>query len=383
MKLLHVISSIDPRGGGPIEALKQLYIPLTAMGNQMEVACLDNSSASFLKDVPFPVYALGPSYTGYRYNPKLVTWLKSRASNYDAIIVRGIWQYHSLAVWRALASTNTPYFVFTHGMLDPWFKHAYPLKHVKKWLYWPWAEYRVLRDARAVLFTSEEERLLARESFWLYRCNEAVVNYGTAIPAGNANAQRRLFLDNYPELENKRLLLFLSRIHPKKGCDILIEAFSRIAGRDHSLHLIMAGPDQIGWKGDLVKLSEKLGVADRITWTGMLTGDLKWGAYHAAEVFVLPSHQENFGIVVAESLAAGTPVLISNKVNIWREVERDKAGLIAEDNTASLADFLNQWLELPVKERVTVSELAKNCFVTRFEITEASKSLIETIQGLI
>ena len=82
----------------------------------------------------------------------------------------------ALVFWLALESLrkqgfHTPaYFVFTHGMLDPWFKRTYPLKHLKKWLYWPWAEYRVLRDAQAVLFTCEEERILARQSFWLYKC---------------------------------------------------------------------------------------------------------------------------------------------------------------------------------------------------------------------
>ena len=103
-------------------------------------------------------------------------------AQFDAVIVHGLWQYSSFGVWRALAGTDTPYFVFPHGMLDPWFKRTYPAKHFKKLLYWPWAEYRVLRDAAAVLFTSEEERRLARESFALYRAREVVVNYGTAAP---------------------------------------------------------------------------------------------------------------------------------------------------------------------------------------------------------
>ncbi|MEB0151131.1 glycosyltransferase, partial [Pseudomonas sp. CCC2.2] len=82
--------------------------------------------------------------------------------------------------WRALAKKKIPYFIFTHGMLDPWFKKNYPLKHLKKWLYWTWGEYRVLRDAKAVLFTCEEEKILARQSFWLYKANEVVTAFGTA-----------------------------------------------------------------------------------------------------------------------------------------------------------------------------------------------------------
>src|SRR6266481_4864459 len=107
-----------------------------------------------------------------------------------------------------------------------WFKRAYPLKHLKKWLYWPWAEYRVLRNASAVCFTCEEERKLARQSFWLYRCNEKVVAFGTAAPGGDAQAQKRLFLSHYMELQGRRFILFLGRIHPKKGCDLVIRAFT-------------------------------------------------------------------------------------------------------------------------------------------------------------
>src|SRR5258706_5140390 len=126
-------------------------------------------------------------------------------------------------------------------MLDPWFKRAYPLKHLKKWLYWPWGDYRVLRDARAVLFTSDEERLQARRSFWLYRANEEVVAYGTTAPPENAVALREGFLSMHPELRGRRLLLFLSRIHEKKGCDLLVRAFAELAGTEPTLHLVMAG----------------------------------------------------------------------------------------------------------------------------------------------
>ena len=102
-------------------------------------------------------------------------------------------------------------------MLDPWFKRQYPLKHVKKWLYWPSAEYRVLRDASAVLFTSEEERRLARRSFWLYRCNEMVINYGTAAPPADDGASADRFRRAFPSVGDKRIILFLGRIHEKKG----------------------------------------------------------------------------------------------------------------------------------------------------------------------
>lgn len=153
LRILHVISSVNPQGGGPIAGLKQLISQYKDLGVTAEVACCDAPDAGWHDSADLPkIHALGPSYRNYAYTPKLLPWLQQNATRFDAVIVDGIWQYHSLAVRQALVDTQTPYFVFTHGMLGPWFKKTYPLKHLKKWLYWPWADYRVLRDAKAVLF---------------------------------------------------------------------------------------------------------------------------------------------------------------------------------------------------------------------------------------
>lgn len=119
-------------------------------------------------------------------------------------------------------------------MLDPYFKHRYPAKHLKKWLVWPWSEYRVLRDAEAVLFTSETERQRARESFWLYRARERAVGYGISPPNLHPG-QIEAFREAFSDLRGKRFLLFLGRIHPKKGCDLLIEGFARTTRCDLAL----------------------------------------------------------------------------------------------------------------------------------------------------
>jgi glycosyltransferase involved in cell wall biosynthesis len=382
MNLLHVISSVNPTGGGPAEGVRQLGTTLNSQGHRVEVASLDPPGAVYARQFPLPVYALGPTTLGYAFSPRLIPWLRSNRSRYDAIIVSGIWQFHSFGTWRALRNSSTPYVLFTHGMLDPWFKKQYPLKHVKKWMYWPWAEYRVLRDAQAVLFTCEEERVLARQSFWLYRCNEVVVNYGTASPTGDPQSEVDKFFGRYPDLRGKKLALFMGRVHPKKGCDLLIEAFAKALADHSEWHLVIAGPDQVGWQEKLQHLAERLGIASRITWTGMISGGMKWGALRAAEVFVLPSHQENFGIVVAEALAAGAPTLISHKVNIWREVQADGAGLVAEDTLSGTCEFFRSYLNLPDEEKLAMRQLARQCFEQRFEIKKAANTLHEVLAAI-
>ena len=328
------------------------------------------------------MHKLGPSFSKYGFARLLVPWVKRNAPRFDIIVVNGIWQYHSFAIWGALRRSRTPYVVFTHGMLDPWFKRRYPLKHLKKWLYWPWAEYRVLRDAAAVFFTCTEEMILARQSFWLYRANEIVVDYGTAGPPDNEHEQRSAVTSAFPCLQGKRVALFLGRIHPKKACDLVIEAFARELASDPDWHLVMAGPDQTNWRAGLESAARKLGVIDRITWAGVVSGPTKWGLIRAAEVFLLPSHQENFGIAVAEALACGVPVLISDKVNIWREVEQDGAGFVADDTGAGLSSIVRRWTALTPDQQSAMRQNARACFEQHFEIQKASRNLISQLSSI-
>lgn len=381
MRNLHVIASVDPATGGPVEGVIQLNRVLEAQGHSAEVACIDPPDSAFLRDFPLKVHAFGPGKGSYAYAPKLLAWLKENASKYDAVIVDGLWQYNSFAVWKALKGTSTPYFVFSHGMLDPWFNQAYPLKKLKKNLYWRWGMYGVLRDANAVLFTCEEEKILAAQSFRPYKVNGVVVKYGTPGPTGDLDRQREAFRSAFPELKDKRVLLYLSRIHEKKGCDILIEAFAKIAPLDPDLRLAMVGPGQASLISSLQQLSESLGVGDKVVWPGMLSGDLKWGAFAAAEAFVLSSHQENFGIVVAEALACSTPVLISNKVNIWREIERDSGGLVADDTLEATTKMLEKWNAMGEANRIAMKVTARSCFEKNFEITTAAESLVSAIRA--
>ena len=352
---------------------------MNARGHRVEVASLDAPEDPWVRSCGLPVHACGPAALAYGYSRRLVPWLQANMANYDAVIVNGIWEYHSLAVRRALRTSQTPYFVFPHGMLDPWFRKTFPLKHLKKSLYWPWGGYPVLRDAEAVIFTAEEERLLARESFPLYSCREKVVSLGTSGAPPDAAAQRRAFFEQFPETRDQRVLLFMGRIHPKKGCDLAIEAFASVLRGQPGWRLVFAGPDQIGWQNVLKTRAAALGIADRITWTGMLTGDAKWGAYRAADALLLPSHQENFGMVVSEALACGVPGLISNKVNIWREVLQDGAGIVAVDDLEGVCQLLRTWTSMNSADQSSMRQRARRCFEQRFEINKAADSILSCI----
>jgi glycosyltransferase involved in cell wall biosynthesis len=365
---------------------------LRQQGCDREIVSLDAPTDPWVKACPLPVHALGishPSYLKirkklpwlrYGYTPHFVPWLKANARRYDAVIVNGLWNYSSLGAWRALRKSGARYFVYPHGMLDPYFNTVQPVKRYAKQLLWWFSEGPLIANATSVMFVTEEERQLARNSFWPYRAKDRVVPYGIVDLAGDPKAQKAAFRAAFPQFAARNFILFLSRIHPKKGCDLLVEAFAKVAAKDPEMDLVMAGPDSVGWVKKLQDLAAARGIADRIHWTGMLTGDLKWGAFHASSAFVLPSHQENFGIVVAEAMACGKPVLTTLKVNTWREVQDCGGGFIVNDDLDGVTQMLEQFLGLSAEERQSIGARARVGFREKFDLGSLAPQLIEALR---
>lgn len=382
MNILHVIPSINPASGGPAEGLRQLCHIYHMGGHSVSVATLDSPDLVKKYNFPAEVFALGPGLGLYGYTRGAVKWFKANISKYDVVFINCIWQYNTLAAYEALAKTKIPYAVFTHGMLDPYFKRRFPLKHIKKSIYWHLFLQQILANATTVLFTCEEEKILARESFPRYKVREMIVPYGTFGPECDTAQAVEEFLTKWPHLRGKRLALSMGRIHPKKGTDILIEAFAESLAKDPSWHLVIAGPDQIGMQKQLQALAERVGLEGKITWTGMLRDNLKWGALTAAEVFVLPSHQENFGIVVAEALVCSVPVILSDKVNIWREVVNYWAGLVCDDTMVGTRNALRRWAELSQEEIAALRLRSRKCFDDLFNYDVTAKKALDIVELL-
>lgn len=381
MRILQCVGDINPALGGSVEAARQLSIALDRQGHTVELLTLSPPDPSWVDEWRSKVHCAGPALTCYLYTGRLHRWMEEHADDYDAVLVHGVWRYTSVGVWLGLRKRQVPYFVFPHGMLAPYFKQAFGWKHWKKCLCWIVAESRVMRDARAVLFSCEEERRLARLTFRPYRCRELVVGMGIHPPARHPSSYRETFLDAFRALRDRRVVLFLGRLHPIKGCDLLLRAFARVARADPRLHLVMAGPDACGWEATLRRLASQLAIDRRTTWTGPLYGDLKWGALASAEVFGLPSHTENFGISAVEALACGLPVLISNRVNIWREIESDGAGLVAADDLEGAARLLERWLAVSDRQRDQMRQNAQRSFAARFEIGQFASRFVHLLQS--
>jgi glycosyltransferase involved in cell wall biosynthesis len=394
VKVLHVIGSVDPKKGGTTGHVFSSCQIWSRRGHECHILCLDPPDATWVAESSVTTFALGGRGGGhqlarkmipwlrYGYTPALVRWLQKHAHRYDAVVLNGLWNFTSYGSWMALRNSNVPYFVCPHGMLDPWLRQAHPTSHFLRIIVWNLFEWKVLRDARGIFFASEEERKLAHQSFLRWSPREHVVGYGTQEIFGDANTQKAAFLSMFPQMRGRKLILFLSRIHQKKGLDLLIQAFARHAAERMEFDLLIAGPDEDGLAPQLAGIAAALGIDKRIHWVGMLTGDEKWGAFRSAEFFVLPSHQENFGIAVVEAMALAVPVLITRKVNIWREVESSGGGHVVLDEEDQIAEGLHYMCTLSQPQLQIMGGKARSCFLERFNLENNAMELLHLMTSL-
>jgi glycosyltransferase involved in cell wall biosynthesis len=402
MKLLHVISGMDPKLGGVSQAVRTMIAGLSAQGIDNEVASLDAPGVSWSQPDPFPIQALGPAKTPWGYGAALVPWLVANLHRFDAVLLHGLWLYHGYGLRKALRLMQAQQagqptrkvpkvFVMPHGMLDPYFQRAAgrKLKAWRNWAYWQVIEKSVVNEASGLLFTCETERQLAHEPFSPYRPQrEIVIGLGVEEPPVYTAAMREAFLAKCPALENRPYLLFLSRIHEKKGVDLLVQAYAQLkqdlgaaAAQPLGLPaLVLAGPGlDTAYGQRMQQFAIELVGAENVFMPGMLSGDAKWGAFYGCEAFVLPSHQENFGIAVVEALACAKPVLVSNQVNIWQEISGAAGGLIADDTLAGTQQLLARWAATPAAEKQAYGQRARQLYESSFAVVPATNKLLAAL----
>jgi glycosyltransferase involved in cell wall biosynthesis len=372
--ILHLIDSLDPAAGGPVEFVRVLSREHAAMGHRVCAALLTQPRGPAPQGLEIVSAGGKKEFGGYGFRPGFVAWLRREASRHDAIFVHGLWQYHGAAAWLALSSRDTPYYVFPHGMLDPWFAGD-QRRHMKKRLYWEAIEKHVTRRARAVLFTSEAEMARAPLSFGAQWPSQELVELGIAEPPADIESQREAFLRRFPQLRGRQYVLFLGRVDRKKGCDLLVRAFTEMKTTDYDL--VIAGPCvDAEYRAEL----ERQG-CDRVHFTGMLEGSEKWGAFRCAEAFALPSHQENFGIAVSEALACGIPALISTAVDIHRTVTEAGAGFAEPDDLPGARRLLDRWMQLSPTGCGQMKVAARDCFDAHFQIRKTALRILSLMDA--
>lgn len=377
--------------GGPAQGIRNLVPELEKLGWKNTVCCLDDPADEYGLRDPFDVVKLGRGVGPLRYNKKLKSWLTDHLPDYEIVLIHGLWQYPSACTAGAIRrlrsqNRNAPaLFVMPHGMLDPWFQDdpSRKWKARRNWLYWKAIEQRTIATADAVLFTCQRELELARKPFRPYRPKREInVGYGIAAPPAHSSEMSHAFEQVCGSLQGRPYLLYLSRIDPKKGVDLLVDAYlglsqQGLAGKCELPDLVIAGPNDSPYAQDLMRRSVG---CPGIHWLGMLVGDAKWGALYGSEAFILPSHQENFGIAVVEAMACGKPVLISDQVNIYPEIQASNAGYVEPDTAGGVDALLKRWFDCTLDERQAMASGAASGFQDRFSASAAAKRLVDQVQ---
>lgn len=345
MRILHYIESLSPGRGGPVRAVSDLCTSLATRGHQVTLW------AGELPDgVSPPAKSGSPTVQKIRIRmdrlPRLARGerqrLRGMISGYDVVHLHGMWTLANVQIANDARKAGVPYLITVRGMLDDWCMEQGALR---KRAFMAMCGRSHLENAAVVHLTAKAEETQARK--WFPNGRSIVLPNFLDLspyrdPPGPEIARKK-----FPRLAEKNgngvtapVVLFLSRIHRKKGIETLLHAVASLKSRDIHCVVAIAGSGDEDYLTAMKKLAEELGIADRTVWTGHVGGDLKISLYQAADVFALPTHSENFGFVFPEAMASGTPVLTTKGVDIWPELESSGAATILDTSADAFAGEL-------------------------------------------
>lgn len=387
MRILHVIASLAPRYGGPTQVCLELCQELARSGERVSIYTTNLDGPGTLdvpSDVPVWTNAVEiryfPVQTPRRYamSLPLARALRRAIPRQDLVHIHSLYFFPSTVAAHYCRRAGVPYVVRPHGTLDPYhFRHH----RGRKWVYERLFEWRNLNRAAAIHFTTHEEEALTRPLG--LTAPGVVVSPGVhAERYGEGDPVETAFRDEWPETRGRRIVLFLGRLNQKKGLDLLATAFGQLARQHADVHLVLAGPDNDGYGRAVERWLKAEGVLHRTTFTGMLLGPRKVAALRAADVFVLPSYTENFGVAVVEAMASGLPIVISDRVNIWREVADARAGVVVRGDASEVARAVAVLLNDPA-ERIAMGERARRLAAERFSWPAAGARMVEVYRGIV
>ncbi len=346
MRILHVIPGLDPMLGGPSEAVRHLARETAKLGHEVDVYAtalslepgFEFSAEAEFAPARVKVFPVVNVPHVLAFSLPLLKALARKIPRVDVVHIHSL--YFLQNAWAALLCRRhgKPYLVRPHGTLDPY------IRSKKWWLkapYYHLIERWVLDHAAALHFTTEEEMRLTQDL--------GLKAPGIVVPNGIPDeafipGDPELFLQKYPQLRGRRIILFLSRLHEKKGLDLLIPAFAQIANTLSDVDLVIAGPDD-GYEATAKRLVSGNGLESRCHFLGMLAGALKRAAFAASTCFVLTSYSENFGIAVTEALAQRVPVIVSDKVNVAGDLLKNHAGLVTACDSMAVEAVLKKVLD--------------------------------------
>jgi len=396
MRILNVTQSYWPffEFGGPPEKVRALSEGLVKLGHEVTVLTADWGLERRVEEIPGEAPAESSPfgwkrevrgvkaiylanwlhYRAVSWNPALPRYLRARLENIDVLHIFGL--YDLLGVRAAVAAhqRQIPYVVEPIGMFVP-IVRSFQLKRLYHRLF----GHTLLQNAAAVIATAEQEKaeLIAGG----IPADKIVLRRNGVTPP-DALPERGAFRKSLGIPADATLILFFGRLSQKKSPELLLQAFAQIAPKINTAHLAFVGPDESGMRAKLQHRTQELGVTQRVHFSGPLSGQPKWSAYRDADIFVLPSQNENFGNTAGEAVAAGTPVIVTNQCGI-APLLAGVAGLTVDHSTDSIAAALLKLLN----DQALYAELKSGCAlaVQRLDWAQPTRemdSLFHMLAGL-
>jgi glycosyltransferase involved in cell wall biosynthesis len=355
---LQVVSHLDPRYGGLSAAVPELSAAISKTGRDVSIAafCAPEEQFRPLNLAP-EALSYWPSSRKAWLDKRLRTVFEQRVRSADGLHLHGLWEQSTALSARLARRLGKPYVLSAHGMLEPW---ALAQKRLKKLLYAQLLERANVAGAGCLHALTLAEAAQYR-AFGAHG-PIAIIPNGVTIPQ---HVTANPLLERFPTLTGRRIVLYLGRLHQKKGLDLLLQAWAEIADSWPDAHLVLAGPDADGTRVQLETEITRMGLDQSVLFTGMLGAALKWSALAAAVGFVLPSHSEGLSVSVLEAMGMGVPVIVTEGCNM-PEVAEHEAGWVVAASRHSLLTALQALLANNVAANQALGERGEALIRTRY-----------------
>lgn len=385
-KILHILG-FYPEIGGPVMFVGNLIKSLSNKGINHKILSplppnYDNTKLNNIQK-EFNVFYYKTEYLSNlfpSYSSCFPNSLIRHLQNVDIIHLHGVFNYYSY--WVCKKVTDKPIILSPHGSIIRWGIRKDILNLLKKGIYLKIIGKMIFERAHIIHLTTEYE-LKEFCSIVGNKYNNKIVIIPIGVKAiDTCKISRELFYRTFKIPLDRKIILFLGRITRKKGLDILIPAFARLSQEYEEFLLIIAGPDEMGYKKDIENIVKKYRIEDRVLFTGYIDGDLKYSAYKASELFVLPSYTENFGIATVEAMALELPVVISKETGISEEVKKNNAGLVINADSESLYQGMKALLDNPTL-RKNIATNGRKLVEEYYDIDKVAERMISVYEEAI
>ncbi|MEA5570396.1 glycosyltransferase [Calothrix sp. UHCC 0171] len=385
LKILVVIPALGSNYGGPSKCVIELVESLANAGVTIDIVTT-NANGSEELNVPLQTWVTHHNYriqyfpylkTGdYKFSFSLTRWLYKHVSDYDLVHTNALFSYPVLPAHWACQMRGVPYMMTPHGMLEPW---ALAYKADKKRLYFSFLEKPALERASAIQMLASSEA----KSITQLNCKTPIyiipngIHHHDFVPLSNP----AIFWNEFPQTRDRKLIIFLGRIDPKKGLDLLANAFKQVRHQFPDSHLIIAGPDNTGFLETVRGYFDEVGCLDAVTFTGMLTGAIKYAALAAADIYIAPSYSEGFSVSVLEGMASGLPCIITTGCN-FPEAGEAEAAYIVDISPDSITDALIACLSNPQQSKL-MGDRARKLILEEYTWNRIAANLIQVYQSIL